>query len=189
MSELQLYYQVTNTQREGTTQLFDVREIRLAHATSKPMADVLEETRAGNYWSERGDGDGSNAKMLPTIEWLDSHPNVLSMLSTYDDFVVSWMNTDSGWCSPEFTFPREYTEVVRSMALLKKIGGRVETARRKIEKAKGRNAGKRSVSNWSFRDPELFVGALVAMKTPTYERIQVPDDVAGNRWGRIWEVA
>lgn len=141
--------------------------VKAGRATA--ITDAVEECRTGKRYCE----DEVNARVMPQLQELaDQGFKTLCDHYSGDMYLsIEWQVYEregnvTRYCRPTYeSLGQEFGQIEVAMKFLRKVGGRIETARRReTQKRYTHKVSKQPVRNCTFESADEFIDALRALK-------------------------
>lgn len=167
-----LFFEVRRFSDHGYQQV----KITISDGYRETLSDAIGACEAGNRY---GDAD-TNTEIAGYLRQLAAAGHV-DIFDSYIDQTraqIQWQvyehEGETSYCRPRFEhLGSEFTAIERATKLLRKLAGRVETARARRYRKQGRLYGRRMVGNGSFESADDFIAALLAVGAVQVETVQL----------------
>ncbi len=141
-------------------------EIVVTDGYRETISDAVDACESGNRYGEAP----MNSEIAGYLRQLAAagHTDVFDSYTDATRARVRWQVYEQGaaatsYCRPEFShLGSDFTAIERATKLLRRLAGRVETARARRCRNQGRDCGRRPVGNASFASADDFIAALLA---------------------------
>lgn len=168
-----LFFEVRRYTRNGYRQV----EIVITDGHREALSDAIGACEAGNRY---GDAD-MNAEIAGYLRQLAAagHDGVFDTYIDHTRARIEWqvfeeVGGETCYCQPRFEhLGADFTAIESAMKLLRKLAGRVETARARRWRKQGRDYGRTPMGNRSFKSADDFIAALLAAGAVQVETLEL----------------